>query len=224
MVATARATGLATQRSANSQAASRLPAAEKSVRSRELRLQKLLQKQQNLTVLSPGTGIVFAPRNKPRPRTHARETMGWFGQPLNPELSSVWIPRQTLLCWVGTDRDLRALCLLPQEDIELIEDGAEVTLTFASLPAVHVSGSVKQRNAIPETLIDRELIANHMVSATPDTLRPQETTFGVAASLQLDSVATMPPLYSSGFANIRCVPVSLASRAWRFLCHTFTFR
>jgi putative peptide zinc metalloprotease protein len=224
MVATARATGLATQRSASSQAASRLPAAEKSVRSRELRLGKLLQKQQNLTVLSPGPGIVFAPRNKPRPRTHAREGMGWFGQPLNPELSSVWIHRQTLLCWVGTDRDLRALCLLPQEDIELIEDGAEVTLTFISLPAVHVTGSVTQRNAIPETVIDRELLANQMVSAQPDTLRPQETMFGVAASLQLDSTATMPPLYSSGFAEIRCVPVSLASRAWRFICHTFTFR
>jgi putative peptide zinc metalloprotease protein len=224
LVARARLAALSTQRSTNSQVASALPAAEKAVKSRESRLQKLLQKEQNLTIASPASGTVFAPRNRPRPRAHLHEGTGWFGQPLNPEVRSVWITRQTLLCWVGTEEDLRAVCLFPQEDIELIEDNAEVTLTFASLPAVPVSGTVSQRKVIPETSVDRELIVNRMVSVAPETARPAETLFGVAASLQLDSATSLPPLYSSGFASIRCPPASVASRAWRFICHTFTFQ
>ncbi len=224
MAAKARATGLSTQRSVSNQAASTLPAAEKAVKSRQTRLEKLLLKEQNLTVVSPVAGTVFAPRNRPRPRNQLHEGTGWFGQPLSPEVRSVWITRQTLLCWVGTENDLRAFCLLPQEDIELIEDDAAVTLTFASLPAIPVTGRVSQRKAIPEMSVDRELIVNQMVAVVPETTRPSETLFGVAVSMQLESAGSIPPLYSSGYARIRCVPVSLASRAWRFVCHTFTFQ
>lgn len=49
--------------------------------------------------------------------------------------------------------------LLPQEDIELIEDDAGFNLTFASLPAIPVTGRV--RKATGEMSVDRELIVNH---------------------------------------------------------------
>lgn len=224
MEASARAAALSTQRSVNSQAASALPAAEKALRSRETRLTKLTQKQHNLTIVSPITGTVFAARNKPRPGNRSQDTIGWFGQPLDQKLRSVWMTRQTLVCWIGTQKDLRAFCLLPQEDIELIDDGAAVTLRFTSLPAESVPGRVSQRKTIPEVSVDRELVINRMVSVKPDTILPGETLFGVAVSLELDPAAAIPPLYSSGYARIRCAPVSLAGRAWRFVCHTFTFQ
>ena len=224
MEAEARATALSTQRSVNSKAASGLPAAEKALRSREARLSKLTQKQQNLTVVSPMAGTIFPARNTPRSRSEAQAGIGWFGQPLDQKNSEVWITRQTLLCWIGTEKDLRVLCLLPQEDIELINDGAAVTLMFTSLPAESVAGEVCQRNTIPEAALDRELILNRMVSAIPNSTRPNETLFGVAVSLDLNPAETLPLLYSSGYAKIRCSPVSLAGRAWRFVCHTFTFQ
>jgi len=224
MEAKARASALSTQRSVNSEAARALPAAEKALWSREARLTKLTQKEQNLTVVSPIPGRIFPARNKPRPGAHSQEAMGWFGQPLDQKIRSVWMTRQTLLCWIGTDKDLRALCLLPEEDIELIADGAAVTLVFTSLPAESIAGRVSQRKTIPEESVDRELIVNGMVSVMPETTRPRETLFGVAVSLELESTAVFPPLYSTGYAKIRCAPVSLAARAWRFVCHTFTFQ
>lgn len=219
-----RAMALSTQRSANSESARALPAAEKALWSREARLTKLTQKEQNLTVVSPITGRVFPARNKPRPASHSQDATGWFGQPLDQKIRSVWITRQTLLCWIGTEQDLRALCLLPEEDIELIADGAVVTLVFTSLPAESMVGRVSQRKTIPEESVDRELIVNGMVSVMPETTRPGETLFGVAVSLDLVSAAATPPLYSTGYAKIRCAPASLAGRAWRFVCHTFTFQ
>ena len=219
-----RATALSTQRSANSEAARALPAAEKALWSREARLTKLTQKEQNLTVVSPIKGIVFPARNVPRRGIHGQDAMGWFGQPLDQRIRSAWMTRQTLLCWIGTEKDLRALCLLQEEEIELIDDGAVVTLVFTSMPAESIVGRVTQRKTIPEDSVDRELVVNQMVSVIPETDRPGETLFGVAVSLDLDSAAAIPPLYSTGYAKIRCAPVSLAGRAWRFVCHTFTFQ
>lgn len=224
MEAKTRAAALSTQRSANSEAARALPAAEKALLSREARLQKLTQKEQNLTVVSPIKGRIFPARNKPRPGRHSQDAIGWFGQPLDRRIRSVWMTRQTLLCWIGAEKDLRALCLLPEEDIELIADGASVTLVFTSMPAESIVGRVSQRKTIPEESVDRELIANRMVSVMPETTRPVETLFGVAVSLDLDSAAAIPPLYSTGYAKIRCAPASLAARAWRFVCHTFAFQ
>lgn len=223
-VAKVRVNALSTQRSMSSEAASALPAAEKSVRSRQARFETLLQKAENLNIVSPITGTVFPARNRPRPRAGLQETIEWFGQPLSPQIRSAWISRQTLLCWVGSDKDLRAFCLFPQEDIDLVENDAAVKLTFASMPAVKVTGRVSQRKTIPEMTVDRELIANRMIVAVGDTGRPIETLFGAAVTIEMQSSDRIPPLYSSGYARIRCKPVSLASRAWRFICHTFRFQ
>ena len=223
-VAKVRADAIATQRSVSSVAASALPAAEKAVQSRKARFDSLLQKVGNLNIVSPIDGTVFPVRNRPRPKAGSQEGNGWFGQPLNPEIHSAWMTRQTLLCWVGSEKDFRAVCLLPQEDIDLIRQDAAVTLTFTSMPALTVAGRVSQRKTIPEATVDRELIANRMISVIPETSRPKETLFGVAVSIDIDSSDSMPPLYSSGHAKIHCTPVSLANRAWRFICHTFTFQ
>jgi len=222
-VAVTRANALATLRSKNSEVANALPAAEKAAQSRRARFEKLLLKEKNLTVFSPVAGTVFSSRNKPRPRVQQTEGIGWFGQPLDPEIRTVWISRQTLLCWVGTNKDLRAICLFPQEDIDLIHDAAAATLTFASMPSATLEGHVTQRRNMPETTIDRELVLNSMILASSGSNTTNETYFGVAVSISPDDSAPLPPLYSSGYARIRCRPVSLASRAWRFLCHTFTF-
>lgn len=223
-IAKVRANALSTQRSASSQAARSLPLAEKAVQSREAKLVSLLMKVDNLTIVSPIDGTIFPARNRPRPQAGSLEGSGWFGQPLNPETQSAWMTRQTLLCWVGSEEDLRAICLLPQEDIDLIGHDAAVTLIFASMPAATIEGRVCQRKTIPETTVDRELIANRMISVSPESGQPKETFFGVAVSVNFESSEVIPSLYSSGHARIECAPVSLAGRAWRFICHTFTFQ
>jgi putative peptide zinc metalloprotease protein len=223
-VAKVRANALATQRSVSSQAASALPAAEKAVTSRQARFETLSQKAETLNIVSPVAGTVFPARNRPRPKSELQNGAGWFGQPLDPEIRSAWMTRQTLLCWIGTEKDLRAFCLLPQEDIDLVHEDAAVTLTFASMPSATVNGRVCQRKTIPEMSVDRELIANRMISVSGESNRPFETLFGVAVSVESNLSHGIPPLYSSGYAKIQCKPVSLAHRAWRFICHTFKFQ
>jgi len=224
-LAQARATALSTRRSSSTEAANALPSALKAVQSRESRLASLQLKQNDLTIVSPASGTVFPPRNKPRPTAQQSLDSAWFGLPLSPQNRSAWMASQTLLCWIGQPDDLRVFCLLTQQDIELIGDNALVTVTFASLPSSPMTGRVRQRKTIPESAVDRELVANHMVAVSnAATNRPGETLFGVYVALDTSSARTIPPLYSTGYASVNCAPVSLARRAWRFMCHTFTFR
>ena len=224
-LAKTRVVALSTQRSSSTEAANALPSALRAVQSRESRLAALRQKQNDLTIISPVAGTVFPPRNKPHlPAQHGQDS-AWFGQPLCLQNRSAWMASPTLLCWVGQPEDLRAFCLLTQQNIELIDDDASATLTFASLPASPLTGRVSQRKTIPESTVDRELVTNRMIAVTNTaTNRPGETLFGVYIALDSSSAETMPPLYSTGYASIRCAPESLARRAWRFVCHTFTFR
>ncbi len=223
-LAQTRATALSTQRSSSAEAASALPAALRTVESREIRLASLLQKQKDLTIISPVSGTILPPRNRPRSAARGGRDSAWFGQPLSVQNQSAWMTSQTLLCWVGQPADLRAFCLLTQQDIELIADNASVTLTFASLPSSVLEGTVRQRKSIPESAVDRELVANRMVAVVnTESNRPGDTLFGIYVDPADSPTMLMPPLYSTGYATIRCAPVSLVRRAWRFVCHTFTF-
>ncbi len=224
-LAQARATALSTQRSSSTEAANALPSALKAVQSRESRLAALRSKQNDLTIISPAAGTVFPPRNRPQPPAQRGLDSAWFGQPLSTQNRSAWMASQTLLCWIGQPDDLRVFCLLTQQDIELISDNALVTLTFASLPSSPMTGRVRQRKTIPESAVDRELVVNRMIAVfNSATNRPGETLFGVYVALDTSSAETMPPLYCTGYASVNCAPVSLARRAWRFMCHTFSFR
>ena len=57
-----------------------------------------------------------------------------------------------------------------------------------------------------------------------DTRSPTDTLFAI--EVQIDDVdsTVLPPLYSTGFAELECPPMSLIQRLWRMLCHTFSFR
>jgi len=219
-----RAANLSIQRSSSSAAANALPAAEKTVIAREAKVRQLKQKNLDLQLVSPVNGKVLPPKSRTRPTLHYREGTSWFGQPLAESNQGAWIPRQTLLCWVGNSNDFRVICLLDEQSIELIEERSKVTLEFSSVPTLSIAGHVEQRNTIPEVSVDRELVVNKMMAiSNTDTNRPRETLFGVSVSLETNPKSCLPPLYSTGYARIQCAPVSLVGRTWRFLCHTFTF-
>ena len=221
-LAETRASNLGAQRSSNSEAANALPSAEKAVQSRTAKVKMLQKKQGDLTIVSPADGLVYAPRNRPRLPNQTTGEGTWFGEPLSPENGSAWIGRQTLLCWVGQPCDLRAFCVIAEQDIELIEFGASVSLVFSSMPSRPLQGHVSQRKEIPESSIERELVSNRLVAVRSlESARPVATMFGVSVALEEGS--QLPPLYSTGFAKIRCTPVSILRRGWRFICHTFSF-
>jgi putative peptide zinc metalloprotease protein len=227
-------------RGADPTAANRLPAAEQDVQSAMARLEAVERRRESLTVVSPCDGLLLPPRNQPAVRNLSigqpleSVTARWSGRPLDRENRGAWLPATTPIGFVGRPQDLRAECLLRQQDVEWVAEGAEVQLTMASQPGHQVSGHVSRIQTVPENSVARELIVSRLVATDPHNPdAPADTLFAVhvaPADIPPDSghagtnrLDHWPPLYSTGHATIHCRPQSLSRRLWRFVCHTFTF-
>jgi putative peptide zinc metalloprotease protein len=211
------------QRFLGSEAANAIPSARDAVAASEARLRTLQTRARQLLVKSPAAGCILPPRNLVAKPTDELDATSWSGLPLETANLGVWQSEQTLLCWVGTAKDLQASAAVAQNDVELIRDAAEVTFSFTSAPGVTQSGIVHSRSQVPERTVARELAMNQMISvSSTDSTAPLDTLFTVKISLTENEMPAL--LYSTGYARIQCEPMSLARRGWRMLCHTFSFR
>lgn len=215
---------LTSQRVPGSASGKAIPAAEDAVRSAGARLATLAARAADLELRSPAAGRVLPARNLPRRPWDAIEPGAWSGTPLDPENRGVWLPEQTQLCWVGTAEQLRMVVMVPQYQIDLIDADAPVTLIPVSAPDRRRSGRVVERSASPVLVVAREFRVNRLIATRPEHPdRPLETMF--RAEVELTDGDGIPlPVYSTGTATIACQRMSLVSRIWRALCHTFSFR
>lgn len=216
---------LNSQRSVIGSAANALPAAVEDVEATRRRLESLQRRTDDLQIRSPVAGQLFPPRNLEAGVLRARTQGRWFGTPLDPRNHSAWIEEQTLLGSVGNTQDLRAICLVPQHQVELVQTQAGVHLEFASAPGLKLSGKVTQVKSAPEGSADRELVINSMIAVSAvNSSEPFDKLFAVQVQADSQLPQLLPPLYSTGFAEIECRPMSLARRLLRLIRHTFSFR
>lgn len=224
-LAETRIAGLRSRRAAVPASATALPAAVKAAAATRARLDTLTEKSSHLTIRSPVSGIVLSAREIPRPGWKDRNQGAWFGNPLDHANGTVWVEEQTLLCWVGQYTQLRATCLVAQQDVEFVLDQAEAELVFRSVPSRPRSGHVVHIHLTPEVAVSRELVATRQIpTIDPRSGIPAETLYSVQVQLNPMESEPQPPLYATGSARIQCPPMSLAERIWRLICHTFAFR
>ncbi len=187
------------------------------------RLETLKRKANRLTLRSPTAGVIYAPRNRPSANPSGLEQTFWSGTPLDKPNKTTWLSEQTLFCWVGTPDRLRAIVYVLQQDVELVETDAPVVLRFNSLPGKSLSGTVVQLSRAPESLAPPEIAATGLLATTGPGGQLTDTVFTAQVRVNHIDGHNTPPLYSTGFARIRCQPRSLAARCLRILSHTFAF-
>jgi len=217
----ARLAHLESSRIASEKSAMAIPAARQAVENTRDRLATTNQKAFRLRLVSPVDGDLLPPRSRRNFDRSAFDQQSWEGRPLDQRNTSAWMDEQTLLGWIGTTQNLRATVYVVQQDVEFIQPRSAVSLEFHSQPASPLSGMVAKLSSQPEAEGPPELVTSGKLAASDSGLLA-DTRFLV--HVQLDTASEpVPPLYSTGFATIRCQPKSLASRCWRLLSHTFAF-
>ncbi len=217
----ARLAHLESSRALSRQSAMAIPATRQAAQNIRHRLSTTRQKAARLTLISPVAGELLPPRSRRNPLQSTFAQYAWEGRPLDHYNTSAWMEEQTLLGWIGTPQNLRATAYVVQQDIELVQSGSAVVLEFHSQPGLPFAGIAAELSSQPETEGPTELIASGKLAASASG-QLSDTRFLV--HVQLDTPSTpIPPLYSTGFATIRCQPKSIASRCWRLLTHTFAF-
>jgi putative peptide zinc metalloprotease protein len=217
----ARLAHLESSRTASTKSAMAIPATRQAAQNIRERLLTTNRKVSRLNLLSPLAGDLLPPRSRKQSEHSAFEQHSWEGRPLDKHNRSAWMEEQTLLGWVGTRQNLRATVYIAQQDIEYVQAESVVNLEFHSQPASPVAGVVATLSSQPETHAPPELTASGKLAASV-TGKLSDTRYLAHVKLNATS-EPVPPLYSTGFATIRCQPKSIASRCWRLLTHTFAF-
>lgn len=200
--------------------------------------EQLKEKQAELSrlhVVAPVAGLVLAaPPRPPRPEVDG-QLPTWAGSPLDEKNRGSLLTESDLVCRVGDPKDLEALLVVDQADIELVDE----VVIKGERPKVRI-----QLEAFPGTTLHSEIaqIAKVQLKVTPSSLtptaggqletktdasgvaRPMSTSYQARAPLPADnSLQGLLRMGMRGCGKIQTRPQSLGERLYRYLARTFHF-
>lgn len=207
----------------DSSAAGAMTAAEQSLASARSRLETLKQLSAELTIRSPRDGIVWMPRNRMPGSEGPDSPQVWSHCPLDRQNQGAWIEQQTLLCWIGSEEEIRVAAVVDESSLELLVTGTKATVRLLSSPETPLRGELEEISGEQVQTLDRELLVHQLAPTAPGiSVEPASTCF--RAVVKLDPQTSRPTLYSAGAVRLKSAPRSLVRWAWRFVSHAFAFR
>jgi putative peptide zinc metalloprotease protein len=214
-------------------AALRLPATRDELRGAEERLKQLDREAERLQLRAPMAGIVLPPPNVPAVALNSDALPTWNGIPQDPINRGATLESQSLFCYVGDPQRHDAVLLVDQRSVEFVRPGQSVRLQLRSSPGKLLRGQVVEVASSKAENVPRELVVTHLAAARASGMDavPVEVSYEVRVQVieprsQVDRLSqaahALVTLYSPGRARIECGWLSLASRLWRLLRHTFS--
>lgn len=215
------------------QAGSQIPATQESIVAlkKELAQKKLDKERLHLT--APAAGTVLPPTLTPRREDPEEELPPWAGTPLDPENIGATLEQGTLFCQIGDPKKLEAVLIIDQTDRNLVVDGkpgnrprVDIKLEgFADLTLhseiIEVAGS--ELKVAPKRLTNKS--GGELATKTDQQSgveRPMNTSYQARAPI--DDPNEQFRIGLRGQACVHTQWISLGSRLWRLLTHTFNFK
>ena len=183
-----------------------------------------------LVLKAPRDGSVLPP--PPTPATHRDESEGglpsWSGTPLDAENDRPYLKVGVLFCQVGDPRNLEAILVIDQGDIDFVTPGQEVDLKFDALPHDTLHGKI-ERISLGNLKITPQRLSpkakGELASKTdPETGKETPQSASYQAVVPVADEEGVIPVGLTGRAKIHTAPLSLGARLWRLIMNTFHFR
>ncbi|MEI8375910.1 MAG: hemolysin D [Planctomycetota bacterium] len=176
-------------------------------------------------------GTVLPP--PPTPATHQEGVEGgqlpsWSGTPLDEESYRPFLKEGVLFCLVGDPRNLEAILVIDQGDIDYVKVNQTVDLKFDALPHDALHGRI-ERISVSNLKITPRRLSTKAGGELPSKVDPET---GVETPQSASYQALVPITDEEGVvlvglrgrAKIHTEPLSLGARLWRLITNTFNFR
>jgi putative peptide zinc metalloprotease protein len=187
-----------------------------------------------LQIAAPVAGIVIPAPPRPK-REEEGQLPAWNGSPLDKKNEGATYTESQLVCRIGDPKDLEALLVIDQADIDLVDevtwDGEEppVKLQLDAYPGITLTSRVIEvsRVEMKETPISLSTAAGGQLDTKRDesgNLKPMSTSY--QARVPLDEQGNLEGLISTGMrgrAQIYTNWQSLGKRLHRYIARTFHF-
>ena len=214
------------QRFVDRQAASEISHVRETLETVEDQLRQKERDLARLKLTAPAAGTVLPPPPLPVQHDPAGELPAWDGTPLEAKNLGATLTESTLFCQIGNPRELEAVLVIDQADIERVMPEQEVEILLNQLPGQTYSSEITDVAAVDLKIIPRRLSggAGGELARQVDgsgVARPLSTSYQALAPL--NDIEGILRIGLSGRAKIHTRPTTLSSRAWRYLSRTFHF-
>ena len=210
------------------QAQTQTPEVRKALNSlaEQLRAKKL--DQERLVLRAPIDGTVLPPPATAEHEDSEGQLPGWSGTPLDPENRGAALKESVMFCQIGDPKQLDAVLVLDQRDIEDVRTGQSVDIKLDELPHDTLHSKIAEIARTELKFVSPRMSVQHQgeVPTTTDpttgALRPQSTSYQARAPL--DDSDNLLRIGLRGRGKVHVAPMPLGTWLWRLLMHTFNFK
>ena len=209
------------------------PEAQLQIKQREKELESITEQLKDkrtdvarLQLVSPITGIVLPPEPRKRAPEDDERMAEWYGTPLDEENQGVFLQVGDPFCRVGNPRELEALLVIDEADIDFVREGQRVKIKLDAHTGATLVGQIKDRGRSEMKIAPPGLstmqggeLATQM---DPDgKMRPVHASYEARVPLTDEDQALR--LGMRGRAKIRAGMQTVGARLRRYLERTFHF-
>ena len=141
-------------------AAQQIPYTVESLASLEEQLLQLREDEQRLTLVSNASGTVIPPPQIPTETLDKGAFAQWPGTPLDERNLNRWLEPGTLLCLIGDPRNMEAILVIDQSQIEFVSRGQQVEIKLDEYPSDTITGRIDEVARIQLKVVPPELSHN----------------------------------------------------------------
>jgi putative peptide zinc metalloprotease protein len=208
-----------------------IPELQKQIEGVERQLAEKKADKQRLEIVAPCDGYVIPAPVTPREQHNDDEESQlpfWSGTPLDKENYRPYLKEGTLICQIGNPKDLEAVLVIEQGDMELVAPHQKVDIKLDALPHDTLQGTVDAVSEYNLRITPRRLTAKAGgdVASTTDphtgAEHPQDSSYQARVAV-VDTEGVIIP-GQRGHAKIHTRPMSLGERLWLLIMRTFNFR
>lgn len=226
-----RLTSLERRRFDDPAAAAEIPSLREAYQTAKGQLAERLRDRERLVLRAAADGTVYPPPWKARRETPETTLAEWSATPLEPRNLGAYLRAGDLFCLIGDPRQMEAVLIVDQADVDFVRSGLSVRIKLDELPSQTFRGEIAEvakRQAEAASIRLSGKAGGEVATKTdPETglEKPISISYQARVPLENDSEMLFPGL--RGRAKIRTDPanwLTLAQRFWRIVTRTFNFR
>lgn len=214
------------ERVINPTAGGGIAAVEESLAAAQQQLDEKLRDRAKLDILAPVAGVIVEPRSRAASNRDERELTSWNGSPFDRRNTGTWLEEGTPLCDIGDLRQMEAMLVIDQGDIEFVRQGQTVWIKFDASAGRTFAGEV-----LEIAQVDLEDVSPGLSLQSGGTLATRTDASGAQTPLSTSYVARVVLDNSDGLlragmrgrAKIATRWQTVGQRIWRALHRTFRF-
>ena len=188
---------------------------------------KTQEEVDRLTVRAKREGVIMPPPDKQAEPEGDGRLPGWKGSPLDEMNRGALLTAEDLICEIGSARELEAVLVVDQGDVQMVDIGQEVDLKLDANRMGSFQGKIFEKSQAELKNTSSSMASQSggdlqtEIDPTTGQVKPRSVSYQARVPIENTDLPLRPGY--RGSAKVHVKPMSLGQRFWRLVAQTFNF-